>query len=314
MEQNVMFHILIDTILPIFSLIILGLLLHLKGVIDPGFARTANQIVFNVAIPAMLFTEISQVPFRANFSFDAVVCILSALGIICLIGLLLTWVLRIPRSRRGTFLQSSFHGNIGYMSYAIAYYALGESHFARMAILSSFLMLAQNILAVGALAGFSNKPPRENQRWLLWKLIFQNPIILTVAAGITYSALAFPLPIPLKKSLEILSGMAFPTALLLIGASLSFGAFRLLIKEIVGIGVLKLVGLPLLGYALMSWRHLPPGLVLPGIILLAAPPATVTYVMATELGGDPELAATSISIHTLLSAFTYTMVLSAFAG
>ncbi len=200
------------------------------------------------------------------------------------------------------------------MSYAIAYYALGESHFARMAILGSFLMLAQNILAVWALASFSNNPPGDTQKWLFWKLIFQNPIILAVAAAIGYSALAFPLPIPVKKGLEILSGMAFPTALLLIGASLSFGAFRLMIKEIVGIGLLKMVALPLLGYALMSWRHLPADLVLPGIILLAAPPATVTYVMATELGGDPELAATSISIHTLLSAFTYTMILAAFAG
>ena len=309
-----MFHVLVNTIFPIFSLILLGFLLRLKRIIDPAFAKTANQIVFNVAIPAMLFTEISQVPFRANFSLDAVLCILAALGGIALTGLILTWVLEIPGNRRGTFLQSSFHGNIGYMSYAIAFYALGEDHFARMAILSSFLMLAQNVLAVWALAGFNCNPPRGNRQWVLGKLIFQNPVILTVAVGIFYSVLAFPLPIPVKKSLEILSGMAFPTALLLVGASLSFGAFRLLIKEIAAIGILKLVGMPLLGYALMSWQHLPAGLILPGIILLAAPPATVTYVMATELGGDPELAATSISIHTLLSAFTYAAILAAFQG
>ena len=72
-----------------------------------------------------------------------------------------------------------------------------------------------------------------------------------------------------------------------------------------------MVALPLLGYALMTGRHLPSDLILAGIILLAAPPATVTYVMATELGGDPELAATSISILTLLSALTYTLVLAA---
>ena len=307
-----MFHILVNTILPIFSLLLVGLLLRLKGVIDPAYAKTSNQIVFNVAIPAMLFAEISQAPFHANFNLDAVLCILGALGSVVLIGLVLAWVLKIPGSRRGTFLQSSFHGNIGYMSYAIAYYTLGESHFARMAILGSFLMLAQNILAVGALTRFSNKPPRANQRWLFWRLILENPIVLTVAAAILYSALAFPLPIPVKKGLDILSGMAFPTALLLIGASLSFGAVRQMIKEIAGIGILKMMVLPLLGYAFMSWKHLSVDLILPGVILLAAPPATVTYVMATEFGGDPELAATCISIHTLLSAFTYTVILSTF--
>jgi malate permease and related proteins len=307
-----MFDILVNTILPIFSLLLVGLLLRLKGVIDPGYAKTSNQIVFNVGIPAMLFAEISQAPFRVNFNLDAVLSILAALGCVVLIGLVLTWALKIPKSRRGTFLQSSFHGNIGYMTYAVAYYALGESHFARLAILGSFLMLAQNILAVGALASLSNNPPRSHQRWLLLRLFFENPIILTVAAGIIYSALAFPLPTPVKKGLDILSGMAFPTALLLIGASLSFGAARMMIKEIAGIGVLKMVVLPLLGYAFMSWRNLPADLILPGVILLAAPPATVTYVMATEFGGDPELAATSISLHTLLSAFTYAVVLSAF--
>ncbi len=46
-----MFHILVNTILPIFSLIMVGLLLRLKGVIDPAYTKTANQIVFNVAIP-----------------------------------------------------------------------------------------------------------------------------------------------------------------------------------------------------------------------------------------------------------------------
>jgi malate permease and related proteins len=181
-----------------------------------------------------------------------------------------------------------------------------------MAILGSFLMLAQNILAVGALTSLSSNPPQSHQRWLFLRLIFENPIILTVAAGIVYSALALPLPTPVKKSLEILSGMAFPTALLLIGSSLSFGAVRLMIKEIAGIGAMKMVVLPVLGYALMSWKNLPADLILPGVILLAAPPATVTYIMATEFGGDPELAATSISLHTLLSAFTYTVILAAF--
>ena len=307
-----MFDVLINTIFPIFSLIIVGFLLRLKRVIDPAFAKTANQIVFNVAIPAMLFSEICQVPFRTNFDPYAVLCILAAVGIIVILGLLLIRTLNIPRTRRGTFLHSTFHGNIGYISYAIAYYALGESHFARMAILSSFLMLAQNVLAVWALATFSIAPPRHNQKAVFWKLIFQNPIILTVAAGIVYSLLAFPLPIPVKKSLDILSGMAFPTALLLIGASLSFGALGRMIKEIAGIGILKLVGLPLFGFALMSWNHLPMPLILSAMILLAAPPATVTYVLATELGGDPELASTSISIHTLLSAITYTVILWAF--
>lgn len=309
-----MFYVLINTILPIFSIILLGYVLNLKQIIDPPFSKTANQIVFNVAIPAMLLSEISRAPFKANFSMNATVCSLSSMAILVLISLILVQMLKIPDNRRGTFLHSSFHGNIGYMSYAIAYYTLGESHFARMAILSSFIMLGQNFLAVWALTTFSTQPRTGQKYWTLAKQILSNPIILTVAMGIAYSAMGFTIPLPVQKGLDILSGMAFPTALLLIGASLSFGAFRMMTKEIIGIGVLKLICLPLIGYFLLVLFHAPEALFLPAIILLAAPPATITYVMATELGGDPELAATSVSIHTLLSAFSYSLIIAAFKG
>jgi malate permease and related proteins len=308
-----MFHVLINTILPIFSIILLGYVLKLRNTIEPAYARTANQIVFNVAIPALLLSEIGQASFKANFNLSAVLSCLGALGIVVILGLVFVHVLKIPRNRRGTFLQSSFHGNIGYMSYAIAYYTLGESHFARMAILSSFIMLSQNLLAVWALTSFGSESHLEERgRWLLLKTIAKNPIIITVCLGITYSAMGLSLPHPVKKGLDILSGMAFPTALLLIGASLSFGSFRLMVREILGIGTLKLLCLPILGYSLMVMSGVPDTLLLSGVILLAAPPATITYVMAMELGGDPELAATSVSIYTLVSALTYSLILSSF--
>ncbi len=46
-----MFHILIDTILLIFSIILPGYFLKAEGIIDAAFSRSANQIVFNVALP-----------------------------------------------------------------------------------------------------------------------------------------------------------------------------------------------------------------------------------------------------------------------
>jgi hypothetical protein len=213
-------------------------------------------------------------------------------------------------SSKGTFLQTSFHGNIGYMAYAIAFYALGSTHFPRTAILSSFLLIGQNMLAVLSLTACevrlgSGKPSLLD----LVRRTLQNPIILSVSAGCTLSALSIPLPGTIKQGLGILAGMALPTALLLIGAGLSFRSLRSQARELAGIGILKLVGMPAIGYLLMTWAAVPEPLILPGVILLASPPATVTYVMAAELGGDAELAASSISVLTLLSACSYSLIL-----
>lgn len=302
----------LGVILPIFSIIFLGYWLKRKRIIDPQYVKPANQIVFYVAIPAMLLNEIARAPFKSNFQITAVLCLVAALALQVLLSLMIMLLKGTPRHRRGTFLQSSFHGNLGYMAYAIAYYALGKDDFARTAILSSFLMVEQNCLAVWALTTFQPKHLANRQRyaWILTKTIAHNPIILAVIAGMIYSAAGLPLPAPIARVLDILSGMALPTALLLIGGSLSFGSLRSMVTDIASIGVLKLLGLPVLGYLLMVLAHVPTVLILPGVILLAAPPATVTYVMAGELGGDPELAATSISALTLMSAFTYSLVLA----
>lgn len=306
-----MLTILLNTILPIFSIILLGYVLKRRQVIDAAFTRSANQIVFNIGIPAMLLSEISKASFKENFNLLAVVCSVGALTIIVLVSLMAMHLLKIRESRRGTFLQSSFHGNIGYMAYAIAYYALGESSFARMAILSSFILVGQNILGVWAVTSYSAEVRLNGGRkWLVCRNILQNPIIAAVAFGIIYSALGFTIPGPLRRGMDILAGMALPTALILIGSSLSFVAVRNLAKEVLSIGVLKLLALPFVGYLLMMASKVPDPLILPGVILLASPPATITYVLATEYGGDPELAAACVSVFTLASAISYTLILS----
>lgn len=306
-----MFNILLNTILPIFSIILLGYVLKQKKIINQGFAVPANQIVFNIGIPAMLLNEIARAPFRENFNVLAVICSIGALGIVLLTSWVAIHVLSVKEGRRGTFLQSSFHGNIGYLAYAIAYYALGESAFARMAILSSFIMVGQNILGVWAVTIYSHEVRRNGGgASLVLKNVVQNPIIMTVAFGIIYSAMGFGIPGPLRKAMDILSGMALPTALLLIGSSLSFGAVREMLLEVVSVGTLKLLALPFIGYFLMVAGSVPDSLILPGVILLASPPATITYVMATEYGGDPEMAAACVSVFTLASAISYTLILA----
>jgi hypothetical protein len=306
-----MLNIIFNAILPIFSIILLGFILKWRNIIDDAFARKANLIVFNIGIPAMLLSAIVRAPFSENFNLRAVVCTLVSLCIVLLLSMSAVRALSIRADRRGTFLQNSIHGNIGYMAYAIAYYAVGESSFARMAILSTFLMIGQNLLSVWALTSCGPEA-RVNGRkwWLVVRNIVQNPIVLTVGAAIVFAALGLKIPGPLSKGLDILAGMALPTALLLIGASLSFGAMKSMVAEIIAIGTFKLLALPLVGYALMLVSKVPGPLILPGVILLASPPATISYVMATELGGDPELAAASVSVFTLASALSYTMILS----
>jgi predicted permease len=67
---------------------------------------------------------------------------------------------------------------------------------------------------------------------------------------------------------------------------------------------------PALGFILFKFFSVTPTDYLPGLIILASPTATLTYIMAKEIGGDPDFAVAAISICTILSGFSYGLWLS----
>jgi len=310
-----MLTVFVTHILPIFSIIGLGYLLMHRGFVGEPFIVSANRVVYYVAVPAMLFHEVARSSFSENFHAGAVLSMLTGLVVITATAFLSAHLSRKPIPFKATFVHSTFHGNLGYMAYAIAFYALGQRSFAQTALLSSFLIVAQNLLAVCVFAYYR---PTETSRsgrnrfefWDTLKRIASNPIIAAVTAGTVFSYLSLSLHPAVAQSLKILSGMALPLALLLIGTSLSFGAFKKLIPAMCLIGGLKLILFPLIVYGLMQWWHVPPSFHTPVLILTAAPPATITYIMASELGGDTELAAAATSLLTLVSGWTYAVLLS----
>lgn len=99
-------------------------------------------------------------------------------------------------------------------------------------------------------------------------------------------------------------------ALLLIGASLSFKLIRLHIFLVLCSSIIKLILLPGLGFILYRLLDIAPQDFLPGLILLASPTATISYVMAKELGGDTDFSVAAISISTILSAITLSIWLN----
>jgi predicted permease len=300
----------VTTIIPIFMIIILGWLARVCGFIRAEFISPANRLVFYLAIPAMVFRSISKA--SLNSQFDGRVVTLAVLSVCIVFGI--AWFLArrgaLPRGQRGSFIQNSFHGNIGYIGLAVSFYYLGPEGFVKASILAGFLLILQNLLGVIVLQVNAPHNSASKNRWMPVLKIAGNPIILSALAGILVSLTALPVPLVLGRCLDILSNLALPLALLIIGASLSFDMVQSKLKAVLSCGLLKLILLPAIGFVLYRLFNVMPEAYLPGIILLASPTATVTYVMAREMQGDSEFAVATISLNTLLSAATYTIWLS----
>lgn len=295
-----------STIIPIFAVVILGWFAHRRGFMPPDFLGPANRLVYYLAIPALIFRSISKASFRTEFNATVLLITLSsavlAYGIAWLIGRLTRW----PKGRIGAFIQCSAHGNHGYIGLPVAFYYMGETGLVKAGILAGFLMILQNVLSVLALQACTVADVKPGAKLLvIGEKLIRNPVIVSALAGVTASACRLSLPTAVLRFLDILSGLAPPMSLLLIGASLSMEVMRKNLIAVLGAVAIKIVALPLVGLGLYVTFGLKTADFLPGLILLATPTATVAYVMAKEMDCDDEFAVAAISTSTLASALTY---------
>jgi len=299
-----MLHIL-ETIVPVFLVILVGALVRRFGFLPAPVTVSLNRLVYYVAIPAMIFQALATASFSSQFRTEVLLGTLVPVGLLFGAAMVLGRLLSIPRVEMGTFVQSSFHGNLGYIGFAVAFYLLGEEGFTRASILAGFLMLLQNLLSVVGLQMFSERRGGGARPGAALKTVCVNPVILSLLASVVFNLSGLPLPVIAVRTLKIVSGMALPLALLVIGASLSFGLVRTQLRYVVPSAGLKLGLLPAAGLLIFRLLGIPESGFLPGFILLAAPTATVSYVMAVEMGGSPDQASAAVSLSTLLSSATY---------
>lgn len=294
----------LTTIIPIFTIIALGAVARRLNFISPSFLAPANRLVYYLAIPAMIFRAISQSSLGAEFDhrvvFITLACVLVVFGMAWIAGVC---VIKQSHSR-GTFVQCAFHGNLGYIGLAVIFYYLGDGGLAKGSIIAGLVMILQNLLAVTVMQVYG---PGDGQGGLrrFAKKVLLNPVIMAALAGIGFAASGMEMPAIFDRSLKILSGMALPLALLLIGASLSFSLMRSQAKGALISSGFKLIVMPALGWYFFTQMQLAPEAYLPGLILIAAPTATLSYVFAIEMQGDSELAVAAISLGTILSAVTF---------
>jgi predicted permease len=294
-----------NTIIPIFSVIFLGWLARRKGFIPQAFAGPANRLVFYFAIPAMVFAAIAKGSLKTDFHPVVMGCTLLAVGITFGLNWMLGRLCHVPRRCLGTFVQSGYHGNLGYIGLAVAYYYLDPVGFTSTSLLLGFVMIFQNLLSVFILIFYGGM---DSVRHSIGKMVFKilgNPMIISAGAGIAFSLTGAVLPMVVSRTLDIFSGTALPLALLLIGATLNFDMMRSQLARVLPVAAIKLGLLPAVGLMLYVLSGLPADLYLPGLILLATPSATASYVMAMEMNGDVEFAAAAISVSTLLSAVSF---------
>lgn len=286
---------------PIFVILALGLALMRIGLLDEHFVAVGSRLVFNVALPALLFLSIAKT--RIEHSANLPLIAFGAAATLC-VYLLLEIVARhaVTAERdRGVVVQGGFRSNMAIIGLAYCFNAYGEAGLATASVYVGLVTILFNVLSVITLSRSLN---RSQGLRPVARAIATNPLILGIVLAIPVSWAHIPLPRVLLQSGEHFAQMTLPLALLCTGASLDFRSLRQQMASTLLATASKLVAVPLmftLGGLWLGFRGLDLGILL---LMSSAPTAAASYVMVRAMGGNGGLAANIIALTTLGSVLT----------
>ena len=301
--ENLIFSL--NATVPVFLMMILGIIFRRIGWIDEVFAAKMNQFVFRVSLPAVLFIDLAGVDFVEAWNPKFVLFCFAVTFLCILVSALLSLLLK-ERALRGEFIQGAYRSSAALLGIALIQSIYGTSGMAPLMIIGSVPLY--NIMAVVVLAFFQPGQSGIDGAVLKKTLkgIVTNPIILGIVIGLLWSLLGIPIPKILNKTVSSIGATATPLGLMAMGATFNFRQALGKKKSVFAAAFLKLVGwcalfLPI-GVALGFRQE-----ELVAILIMLGSATTVSsFVMARNMGHEGVLSSGVVMLTTILSGFTIT--------
>ena len=310
--------LILSVLAPTFLLIAFGAVLLRNGFVSAEFLREGNRVVYWFGLPALLFNELASASLSVGGPAKLMVgAMLAATAAVIVLGYAGAWLLRLPASATGTFVQGAFRGNLAFVGLPVIF-SLPDSlkvhdvPVRMIAVLAVAPMLVvYNVAGILVLLASQLDVRRLGVKYLVQQIVTTPPLLATVA-GIAYAATGWPWPAVLHDTFDALAQLALPLALLGIGGALITTPFGGAWRSPLSAALLKTVAAPVLGWLCGRWLGLGAVELKLVMILLATPTAVISYTKVVELEGSPALASGSIVFSTVLSIVALAGILALF--
>ena len=293
-----------NVVFPIFLIMMLGVILKRKNMLDEKSLNVMNSLIFRLFMPTLLFFNIYNMGDLSTLSFDNLKLLVYAF-ISILIVLFLAWLIYMPnvkdRKKLSVLIQGVYRGNFVLFGLAIADSLYGKESLGTVSLLTAIVIPTFNVIAVILLEYYSGN---EVNKIKLIKQVFKNPLIIATLTAIVFLVLKINIPKPVYKAIGDISKIATPLAFLVLGAGLKFGNILKNLKYLISVNILRLIGNPLITVGLGQLLGFQ-GIELVALLSMSAcPTAVVSYTMAKEMNADGDLAGEIVATTSMLSIFT----------
>ena len=302
--ENLIFSL--NATVPVFAMIILGMLFKKIGIIDDVFASRMNKFVFLIPLPVLLFKDLATLDFNTIWDTKFVLFCFFITILCILIVTLLSFLLK-NKQNQGEFIQASYRSSAALLGIALIQNVYGKATMAPLMIIGSVPLY--NIMAVVVLSFFS--PERKGLSKEVWlktiKGILTNPILIGIVVGILWSLLHLPMPTMLDKTVTSIGNVATPLGLMAMGATFNYKEALGDLKPALCAAFIKLFGfcamfLPLAIYLGFQGEQL-----IAILVMLGSATTVSCFVMAKNMGHTGILTSTVVMLTTIFSGFSITM-------
>lgn len=310
MLENFIFSL--NSVVPIFSLVVIGYFLKKKDFLDKHTVNKLNNIVFKCSLPSMLFVNVATGDIKKNFDpiFLSYV-LLFTFGTFAFSWILAELFIK-DKSSIGSFVQGTFRGNYSIMGISIIGSILGDADTGKSVLIMTFLLPLYNILSVIVLS-FRNEDSVNNPSsnglssiLVACKEIIKNPLIIGIFLGLPFAIFSIKLPIMVTDSIGNLGSLTMPIALLCIGADIDFNSSFKNLKLPISAMLLKQVLYPIFAVLISVYLGIRGEELVIMFVMTSTPTAVSSFIMAKNMKSNPRLAANIILFTTIMSLISFT--------
>ncbi|MDB6182835.1 AEC family transporter [Paracoccus fistulariae] len=294
--------------LPFFGLIALGWLAARSRFFPEEGAAWLTRFVFFFALSAMLFRFAAGLDIGELFDLRFASAYLLGSLLIWLLGLTAARWRGLPLPEAAMEAQCCMTGNTGFLGVPMLVLLLGDRAIGPVLMVLTIDMLVFSTLITLIVHASRSGGLRLATLRPILRGIVANPMILSMVAGLLWSAFDLPLPGPLDEFLVLLGAAATPGALFAIGASLAGRRVQRLAAS-AWLSFAKLVLHPAaVGLAAMLFgvEHFAAGVM---VAAAALPVAGNVYILAQYFGVAQQRVSTAILISTACSIVTLPLVI-----
>lgn len=301
--ENLIFSL--NATMPVFLMMVLGMLFRKTGILKENMIDGLNQFVFKIALPVLLFGDLAKQDFAQAWdgkfvAFCFVVTLLS-IGLATLMSVALK-----DKSLRGEFIQGAYRSSAAILGIAFITNIYGNSGMAPLMIIGSVPLY--NVMAVIVLS--FTRPGQEGMSSTMLKKtlkgIVTNPIILGILFGGLWSVIHLPMPAILSKTISNLGGMATPLGLMAMGAAFDWKEAKKGMGPAFVASFMKLFGLCTIFLPVAVLLGFREAKLIAILVMLGSSTTVSCYVMSRNMGHAGVLTSSIVALTTCGSAFSLT--------